>query len=147
MYNQTRNKRHSGGGDSWQKGFNKDKQMHRATCVECNASCQVPFRPNGRKPIYCSNCFEQTPDGAAKSKFKRENPKKDSFVRSDRSERSSGGSDVERRLRSIEKKLDQVLNALGVSVSRESRSHHRSKDNRSSRDDRGSSNRAGLNFE
>ena len=29
-----------------------------AVCAKCGASCQVPFRPNGRKEVFCSKCFE-----------------------------------------------------------------------------------------
>ena len=32
--------------------------MHRATCAQCGKDCEVPFRPSGDRPIYCSNCFE-----------------------------------------------------------------------------------------
>lgn len=31
--------------------------MHKAVCDECQKSCEVPFRPSGDKPIYCSDCF------------------------------------------------------------------------------------------
>jgi len=31
--------------------------MHRATCSECGKSCEVPFKPTGSKPVYCSECF------------------------------------------------------------------------------------------
>ncbi|MFH1668248.1 MAG: CxxC-x17-CxxC domain-containing protein [Candidatus Komeilibacteria bacterium] len=31
--------------------------MHRATCSECGKDCEVPFRPTGEKPVYCSDCF------------------------------------------------------------------------------------------
>lgn len=31
--------------------------MHRTTCAECGNSCEVPFRPTGEKPVYCSDCF------------------------------------------------------------------------------------------
>ena len=37
--------------------FGGEKQMFPAECVKCGQECQVPFRPNGRKPVYCSNCF------------------------------------------------------------------------------------------
>ena len=30
-----------------------------AVCDECGKNCQVPFRPSGDKPIYCSDCFEK----------------------------------------------------------------------------------------
>jgi len=31
--------------------------MHRAVCSECGADCEVPFKPTGDKPVFCSNCF------------------------------------------------------------------------------------------
>jgi CxxC-x17-CxxC domain-containing protein len=33
-------------------------QLFSAVCDECGKTCEVPFRPNGSKPIYCSQCFE-----------------------------------------------------------------------------------------
>ena len=38
-------------------GFGGEKVMHRATCAECGSSCEVPFKPTGEKPVYCSACF------------------------------------------------------------------------------------------
>ncbi|KKT67316.1 MAG: hypothetical protein UW62_C0027G0001 [Candidatus Collierbacteria bacterium GW2011_GWB1_44_35] len=32
--------------------------MFDAVCAKCGADCQVPFRPNGRKEVFCSKCFE-----------------------------------------------------------------------------------------
>ena len=34
-----------------------DNSLHSATCSECGQDCQVPFKPNGKKPVFCSNCF------------------------------------------------------------------------------------------
>lgn len=34
-----------------------DGMKFRATCAKCGASCEVPFRPTGEKPVYCSDCF------------------------------------------------------------------------------------------
>lgn len=34
------------------------RQMFDAVCEECGASCQVPFQPNGTKPVYCNACFQ-----------------------------------------------------------------------------------------
>lgn len=31
--------------------------MHAATCSECGNACEVPFRPTGERPIFCSTCF------------------------------------------------------------------------------------------
>ena len=33
--------------------------MYKATCSDCVQTCEVPFRPSGEKPVYCSNCFGQ----------------------------------------------------------------------------------------
>ncbi len=35
------------------------KQMFQATCNKCGNKCEVPFRPSGGKPVYCSDCFGQ----------------------------------------------------------------------------------------
>jgi len=31
--------------------------MFSATCSSCGREAQVPFRPSGAKPVYCSDCF------------------------------------------------------------------------------------------
>lgn len=38
-------------------------EMFTATCSDCGNQCQVPFRPNGSKPVYCDNCFSAKRDG------------------------------------------------------------------------------------
>jgi CxxC-x17-CxxC domain-containing protein len=45
--------RRSGGG-----GGGGAREMFPATCASCGKSCQVPFQPNGDKPVYCSDCFQ-----------------------------------------------------------------------------------------
>ncbi len=32
--------------------------MHKATCSKCGKECQLPFRPNGNRAVFCSTCFE-----------------------------------------------------------------------------------------
>ena len=71
------NNRRGGGG-----GFDRrPTTMYPAVCDKCGKDCQVPFRPSGDKPIYCSDCFEK--EGGGKS---------DRFERRDDSRRSFGGS-------------------------------------------------------
>lgn len=41
------------------RSYNNDVQMHHAVCDNCGDNCQVPFKPSGNKPIYCSDCFEK----------------------------------------------------------------------------------------
>ena len=39
-------------------------QMHEAICSECGKKCEVPFKPTGSKPIYCSQCFAKQRDNS-----------------------------------------------------------------------------------
>lgn len=32
-------------------------QMYPATCANCGAATEVPFRPDGSRPIYCKDCM------------------------------------------------------------------------------------------
>jgi len=33
------------------------REMFSATCSNCGKEAQVPFKPTGNKPVYCSDCF------------------------------------------------------------------------------------------
>jgi CxxC-x17-CxxC domain-containing protein len=35
----------------------KEVQLFNATCTTCGKSCEVPFRPDGTKPVLCRDCF------------------------------------------------------------------------------------------
>ena len=49
----------SGGGYSGGGGYDRGpREMFSATCSSCGREAQVPFRPNGSKPVYCSDCFQ-----------------------------------------------------------------------------------------
>ena len=43
-----------GAGRSYSSG---PREMFSATCSRCGREAQVPFRPSGTKPVYCSDCF------------------------------------------------------------------------------------------
>jgi len=47
----------TGGGYSGGGGFDRPREMHDATCARCGNETQVPFRPTGARPVYCSDCF------------------------------------------------------------------------------------------
>ena len=84
--------------------------MHQATCSECHSPCQVPFKPNGKKPILCSKCFQ--PEGNEMSR---------KFVgKSNRGEREmfeavcdDCGNDCEVPFRPIEGKPIRCRNCFG----------------------------------
>jgi len=33
------------------------REMHSATCADCNQECQVPFKPSENRPVYCRTCY------------------------------------------------------------------------------------------
>jgi|SRR3989344_7416529 len=37
----------------------RNRMMHKAVCANCGKECEVPFRPSGDRPVYCSDCFEK----------------------------------------------------------------------------------------
>lgn len=40
-------------------------EMHEAICSACGKRCEVPFKPTGDKPVYCSECFSKQGGGNA----------------------------------------------------------------------------------
>ncbi|MFZ5943284.1 MAG: zinc-ribbon domain containing protein [Bacillota bacterium] len=40
-------------------GNRGQRQMFAATCSSCGVETQVPFKPNGSKPVYCRDCFQR----------------------------------------------------------------------------------------
>ena len=49
----------SQGGYSSRSSSRGPREMFTATCAGCGREAQVPFRPSGDKPVYCSDCFSQ----------------------------------------------------------------------------------------
>jgi CxxC-x17-CxxC domain-containing protein len=48
---------YSSGGDT-AGGYDRgSREMFSATCANCGREAQVPFRPTGARPVYCSDCF------------------------------------------------------------------------------------------
>jgi CxxC-x17-CxxC domain-containing protein len=49
---------HAGGSGGSRGGYSSGpREMFSATCSSCGREAQVPFRPSGTKPVYCSDCF------------------------------------------------------------------------------------------
>ncbi|MCR4312046.1 MAG: hypothetical protein NUV56_02050 [Candidatus Uhrbacteria bacterium] len=58
----------SGGGYNKQGGGDFAKpELFPATCNECGNACEVPFKPNGKKPVYCRDCFKKSEGFETKS--------------------------------------------------------------------------------
>ena len=47
-----KDQRYSGGGE-------RTREMYPVVCANCGADTEVPFRPTGVRPVYCSDCFNK----------------------------------------------------------------------------------------
>jgi CxxC-x17-CxxC domain-containing protein len=54
-------RRTSGGGGGGGGYGSRQREMHPATCAQCGKETEVPFRPTGSRPVYCSDCFSKQP--------------------------------------------------------------------------------------
>ncbi|MEZ4195240.1 MAG: CxxC-x17-CxxC domain-containing protein [Candidatus Paceibacterota bacterium] len=99
--------------------------MFSATCSHCNQSCEVPFRPNGDKPVYCSACFGQKSSESSRESngggnhFDRgrnnDNRKeRTDFTRPsvDRSQSDRELGEIKRQLITIEARLNRILDLI-----------------------------------
>ncbi|HBN09782.1 MAG TPA: zinc-binding protein [Cyanobacteria bacterium UBA8530] len=55
--NAAKAERNGGGGGGM--GGGSDRQMFDVVCDQCGVQTQVPFKPNGAKPVYCRDCFRR----------------------------------------------------------------------------------------
>ncbi|MCX6665020.1 MAG: DNA-directed RNA polymerase [Euryarchaeota archaeon] len=39
--------------------FDGPREMHKATCAECGKETEVPFKPDGSRPVYCRDCYQK----------------------------------------------------------------------------------------
>ncbi len=51
-----------GRGDRFTRRDSGSPTMFQATCASCGNACEVPFKPRGDRPVYCSNCFDKQGD-------------------------------------------------------------------------------------
>jgi len=54
-----RKQQNNGGGFGGRGGARPQREMYDVTCAACGKETQVPFRPSGDRPVYCSDCFSQ----------------------------------------------------------------------------------------
>ncbi len=93
------------------RGFDAPKELYKTSCAKCQNACEVPFRPNGMKPVYCKDCFvrddERSPRGGAGAP--RDSFQKKSFG----NDRPSYGSDrAPVRTAAPDFRIDAILKEL-----------------------------------
>jgi CxxC-x17-CxxC domain-containing protein len=115
--------RPSFGGD--RGGFTKRPlELFQATCAACGKTCEVPFKPNGKKPVYCKECFAKNGGPAADSRgpsdrfaprrdfsprpsFNKPDFRNDSMPQSDK-----GIGELTRQIEGMNNKLDKLVYLL-----------------------------------
>jgi len=86
-------------------GHGSDRQVesHKTTCDGCHAMCEVPFKPNGKKPVYCRNCYKSN---ATTTSFTGQ-----PFTRPiEHADDSS--SDLKKQFNILNTKLDRLISAI-----------------------------------
>ena len=80
----------SGGNRSFgNRDAGRPTMMHKATCSQCGKDCQLPFRPNGNRAVFCSTCFEEQKNGDADRSERSEKKSFDKHSFKDPSTRSA----------------------------------------------------------
>jgi CxxC-x17-CxxC domain-containing protein len=92
-------------------------QLFDAVCSKCGDKCQVPFRPNGMKPVYCKACFgSQSANQAGRENFARRDapgrsPERSFEPRDSRTE-DRGMFELKRQVDVLNGKVDSMLKIL-----------------------------------
>jgi len=119
------NKNFGGGGfhDGHSKFDKRDSgrgaSLFQAVCHTCGKECEVPFRPNGKKPVFCSICFDKQ-GGASAERFGKKSfdrPRFEERRRPDFERKNDGGENknieqLKHQLFELNTKVDKILNAL-----------------------------------
>jgi len=101
-------------------GDRREVTMHKAVCDECHKTCEVPFRPSGDKPVYCSDCFgnkREDGDRAPRRDFGDRAPKREFNDRPAAFSKPApapmpANDDVKKQLAEMSSKIDRLASAI-----------------------------------
>jgi CxxC-x17-CxxC domain-containing protein len=83
--------------------------MYKATCADCKKVCEVPFKPNGLKPVYCRDCFPKNGGQVTTNHFST-NPRREFAPVAPRSQNDTNKLDeLSRQLEALNTKFDKLL--------------------------------------
>ncbi len=107
-------------------GGDRDKKevtLYNATCTTCGKSCEVPFRPDGKKPVLCRDCFaakNESPTNSAnhhdrftQNEMVGRKPERPAY--SAPLPQSADYSKLAKQLGVVEDKLNQILTLIQAS--------------------------------
>ena len=119
------NNRLGGSKFSGQRSGGKTSETFKAECSKCQKSCTLPFRPNGEKPVFCSDCFAKKNFDSDRGDSRRDNDrgKRSEYSSSARDQHSSQNArpqtqpnkdiiEIKRQLSTIESRLNRILDII-----------------------------------
>jgi len=59
----------------------RERTYTRVICADCNKECEIPFKPNGGRPVYCKECFSKRKTGNSFNTNRDNRPKERNFPR------------------------------------------------------------------
>ncbi len=95
----------------------REVTMHKAICSTCDKSCEVPFRPDGSKPVLCSECFGKNRsddrNGVERrsDRFSNDRPKR-SFDTPKSHDHHADFEALKTKVSALEAKVDEILSLL-----------------------------------
>jgi len=63
-----RNNRNRSGSKPYNRSGNRGRssgysqrpvELHKVTCSQCGEETEVPFKPDGTRPVYCRECYQE----------------------------------------------------------------------------------------
>lgn len=112
------------GDDRGGRGGYEKPQMYKAICDDCGAPCELPFRPNGDKPVFCRDCFGKSGGGkgAPRGNDSYRDKREDSFREPRRESASVQAPGITKeQFEMLNNKLDKLLRIVTpvIEVSKE----------------------------
>jgi len=86
------------------------RMMHKATCANCGNPCEVPFRPSGDRPVYCSECFDKRKGGSTQRSDNRQFENR--HLLQTNGDMVTTGRQILDQLKNLNTKLDRIISAL-----------------------------------
>ena len=80
--------------------------MNKATCDKCGNSCEVPFKPTGNRPVFCSDCFKKSGNANKSSNSRR--PEERNYA----NDRNKNHEQFKEQFETLNSKLDRILKML-----------------------------------
>jgi len=100
--------------------FGATKEMYKAECSKCGRVCEVPFRPNGKKPVFCSNCFVKDSADAPRGPRHEYAPRPSFHTERLVPREDQAFKELKAELRGVNEKLERLIRAVEVSRAVES---------------------------